>query len=171
MAKLKTLNDDMHVDAAQAGFGLDQLELMPSSVDQDHPAPVVARGTDLGMFEDPPHDMLGVVLDRSAQPLGLSDRSGPRDVVSRPAAGRGDHVMRAARGRLGARRQRPHREWPCVFGRFRRGGQAGAEGVLPLADGLPGASRNASGLITIPLPSMESTNTVVAVHGSMTRVS
>ncbi|WP_425824792.1 hypothetical protein [Streptomyces fractus] len=89
------IDDDVHVDVAETGFGLDQVELMLGAVDQDHPVPAVVPVARLGVVEDLPHDVFGIVHDRAAQPLGLGEGPWPRDVVACAAAGRSDHVVRA----------------------------------------------------------------------------
>ncbi|MFJ9131253.1 hypothetical protein ACIRJS_44955 [Streptomyces sp. NPDC102340] len=66
---------DVDGHAAALGLGLDQAELVAGAVDEDHPAPVVLRVTGLGLVEGG-DDMLGIVLDRSCQPLGLGFRPG-----------------------------------------------------------------------------------------------
>jgi hypothetical protein len=130
------VDDDVHVDLVDAGFGLDQGELVLGAVDQDHPASAVLRIAGLGVIEDAPDGVLCVVFDRTAQPLAAGDRSGPRNVVAAASARRGDHVVRPAPGRFAVvdRAERGH----PLSGGLLPGGEAGAEGVLPLDCGLPG---------------------------------
>lgn len=49
------VDDDVNIDAVQAGFGLDQLELMLGAVDQDHPAAAVAGIAGFGVGKDLSH--------------------------------------------------------------------------------------------------------------------
>lgn len=53
-----------------------------------------------GLVESGGDDLGRVLLDGSGQPLVGGDRSGPRAAVAGAAAGRGDHVVRAAHGRI-----------------------------------------------------------------------
>lgn len=69
---------------------------MAGAVDQDDSGAAVAGVAGLRVLEDLRHDVLSVVFDRAAQPFVPGDGPRARPVVGRSAAGRGDHVVRAA---------------------------------------------------------------------------
>ncbi|WP_158706472.1 hypothetical protein [Streptomyces capuensis] len=96
------VDDDAHVDVVEAGFGLDKVELVAGAVDQDDPGATVVGVAGLGVVEDLRHDVLCVVLDRTAQPFAAGDGTGPANVPVCEAAGRDDHIVRSAGCGLGA---------------------------------------------------------------------
>ena len=123
---------------------------MLGPVNQDHPGPPVAGVsasawskaaaiTSAGSFPPDPDSHLAL----AGYFAGFTGTA--------PAAGRGDHVVRAA---LPARRRRRRRAWPSACGRFLPGRQPGPH--LPQPGGSPGSGLpRASGRITIPLESAD----------------
>jgi hypothetical protein len=123
------VDEDAGRDAAAGGLGADQVELVLGTVHEDHPRPLVARVAGSGLAERGGDHVRGVVPDRPGQPFGCRFGPGPQRATAVPAAGRGDDVVRAARGRLGVvdADQGGH---PLAV-RFLSGGQPGPHPALP----------------------------------------
>jgi len=68
---------------------------------QDDPGPLAGRVAGFGLAGRGGDHLGRIVFRRPGQPLGSDLGPGPELTVAVPPAGRGDHVVRAARGRLG----------------------------------------------------------------------
>jgi hypothetical protein len=95
------VDHDVDRDGAAGGLGADQVQLVLGAVDQDDPGPQVAGVAGLGLVERGGDHVGGILADGPGQPLGPGLRPGPERAGAVPAAGRGDHVVRAAFGGLG----------------------------------------------------------------------
>jgi hypothetical protein len=100
-AHVDQVDHDVDGGAAAGGLGADQVRLVLSPVDQDHPGPQVAGVAGLGLAERGGDHLGRVLADGPGQPLGPGLRPGPQRAGAVPAAGRGDHVVRAALRRPG----------------------------------------------------------------------
>ena len=92
---------DVDGDAAAGGLGADEAQLVVGAVDEDDPGPQVLRVAGPGLVERGGDHVRGVLADGPGQPLGPGLRPGPERAGAVPAAGRGDHVVRAAFRGLG----------------------------------------------------------------------
>ena len=143
------VDDDVDLRAAAGGLSADEVQLVLGPVDEDDPGPRVERVAGPGLVERGGDHVGGVLADGPGQPPGPGLRAGPERAGAVAAAGRGDHVVRAAPGWLGV-----------VDGD--QGGHSLAVRLLP-GPSLPGAhlpsfaaafavaARSAPGRITTPL--------------------
>jgi hypothetical protein len=95
------VDDDVNCGAAARGLCADQLQLVLGAVDQDDPGAQVAGVAGLGLVERGGDHLGGVAPYRSGQPLRPRAGALAGFAGSAAAAGRGDHVVRAAFGGLG----------------------------------------------------------------------
>jgi hypothetical protein len=95
------IDHDVDGGAAAGGLAADQVQLVLGPVDQDDPGPQVSGVAGLGFVERGGDHLAGVAPHGPGQPLVPGLRPGPERAGAVSAAGRGDHVMRAAPGRLG----------------------------------------------------------------------
>jgi hypothetical protein len=147
------VDDDCDLDTAVAGFGVDAIDLVIVSIDERDPRSGVGWVAALSLVEEPGDDLGGVVDHRSGQPLAGRYGCWDRLVivvtchdVGGTARGRGDVVDGTDLGHAFA----------APFLALR---QPDASLLFEPSAALRVAGRSASGRITMPLPSAESTST------------
>jgi hypothetical protein len=157
------VDDDVNGDAAAGGLGADQVQLVLGSVDQDDPGPQVLRVAGLGLVERGGDHLAGVAPHGPGQPLAPGLRPGPELAGAVPAAGRGDHVVRAAFRRVGV----VDGDQAAILLRFGFSPDTSRVRILPRrAAAFAVAARSAPGRITMPLQSADMISSVRDVHGS-----
>ncbi len=140
----------MDAHAAPGGFGVDEVELVAGAVHQDDPGAGVQGVAGFGLVEGGSHDVGGVLREGGGQPFPARLGSRARDTLSGAAAGRGDHIVRAAHRWC---RVVDHGDGGHAFAvRLLAAGQAGAEGVPGLLGGLAGVLAQVLGPHHDPFP-------------------
>lgn len=95
----------VQVDAAVGGLLFQEVELVAGSVDERSPGPAVVRVAGLALVEGVGDHMLGWVDEGGGQPLVGDLRPGTRWALAAASRGRGEHIVRAARGRVASNTQ------------------------------------------------------------------
>lgn len=91
------VEQDVHLEVAPAGFGLDQLELVAGPVDQHHPVAQMVPVPGLGLVERGRDHVLGRMNEGGGEPLVVCLRPGTRRSQRATSLGRSDHIMGPAR--------------------------------------------------------------------------